>query len=240
MWVGVPILSGCGFCCWRGVACGPGASGGSLGVGFLGGSALGLRPWPGWGIGDSWVLFFLATACSAAGDACAGGRRLPAWRRTVPGLVRGGLWGSGGALLRVGVTAWAWGLGSWLVCRREHGLVHALWARLWCGGLRCNRGGVNGLYLGVLLSFVVWELTEWWGGVVFPLLWGLVGRPGCHGPCLDGPGPPALGRFGVAGGPMGSAGELAPKRGGVFCPLWCFPPPILRLHFSRSITPTHR
>ncbi len=36
---------------WR---CGPGASGGSLGVGFLGGSALGLRPWPGWGIGDSW------------------------------------------------------------------------------------------------------------------------------------------------------------------------------------------
>ncbi len=40
---------------WR---CGPGASGGSLGVGFLGGSALGLRPWPGWGIGDSWVLFF--------------------------------------------------------------------------------------------------------------------------------------------------------------------------------------
>ncbi len=36
---------------WR---CGPGASGGSLGVGFMGGSALGLRPWPGWGIGDSW------------------------------------------------------------------------------------------------------------------------------------------------------------------------------------------
>ncbi len=26
---------------------------GHLGVGFLGGSALGLRPWPGWGIGDS-------------------------------------------------------------------------------------------------------------------------------------------------------------------------------------------
>ncbi len=38
------------------------------------------------------------------------------------------------------------------------------------------------------------------------------------GPGLDGPGPPALGRFGVAGVPMGSAGELAPK-GGVFCPL---------------------
>ncbi len=46
------------------------------------------------------------------------------------------------------------------------------------GGGGSNRGGVNGLYLGVLLSYVVWELTGWWGGVVFPLLWGLVGRPG--------------------------------------------------------------
>ncbi len=36
--------------------------------------------------------------------------------RTVPGLVRGGL----------GVLAGPGGLGSWLVCRREHGLVHAL------------------------------------------------------------------------------------------------------------------
>ncbi len=28
------------------------------------------------------------------------------------------------------------------------------------GSIESNRGGVNGLYLGVLLSFVVWELTE--------------------------------------------------------------------------------
>ncbi len=47
--------------------------------------------------------------------------------RTVPGLVRGGgVWGSGALCLRVGVTAGPGGLGSWLVCRREHGLVHAL------------------------------------------------------------------------------------------------------------------
>ncbi len=39
------------------------------------------------------------------------------------------------------------------------------------------------------------------------------------GPGLDGPGPPALGRFGGSGGCLwGSAGELAPE-GGVFCPL---------------------
>ncbi len=35
------------------------------------------------------------------------------------------------------------------------------------------------------------------------------------GPGLDGPGPPALGRFGVTGVPMGSAGELAPEGGGI-------------------------
>ncbi len=83
---------------------------------------------------------------------------------------------------------WAWG--AWVLVGVPPGawVGACAWARLWCGGLRCigasaggggsNRGGVNGLYLGVLLSFVVWELTEWWGGVVFPLLWGLVGRPG--------------------------------------------------------------
>ncbi len=38
------------------------------------------------------------------------------------------------------------------------------------------------------------------------------------GPGLDGPGPPALGRFGVTGVPMGVSGG-AGSRGGVFCPL---------------------
>ncbi len=53
------------------------------------------------------------------------------------------------------------------------------------------------------------------------------------GPGLDGPGPPALGRFGVAGVPMGVSG------GGILPPLM-LSSPSLRLHFSRSITPTHR
>ncbi len=38
------------------------------------------------------------------------------------------------------------------------------------------------------------------------------------GPGLDGPGPPALGRFGVTGVHMGVSGG-AGSRGGVFCPL---------------------
>ncbi len=38
------------------------------------------------------------------------------------------------------------------------------------------------------------------------------------GPGLDGPGPPALGRFGVTGVPMGVS-RGAGSRGGVFCPL---------------------
>ncbi len=118
-------------------------------------------------IGDSGCCS-LAAACGAAGDACAGGRRLPAWRPYCSELVRGGglgIWGrsASGLGLRLGLG----GLGSWLVCRREHGLVHALGPGSGVGVFDAsvppqggsNRGGVNGPYLGVLLSYVVWELT---------------------------------------------------------------------------------
>ncbi len=105
---------------------GPGASGGSLGVGFLGGSALGLRPWPGWGIGDSWMLFLWRRHAALLGMPVPADVGCQPGGRTVPGLVRGGVWGSGGALPPGWGYGWAWGAGSWLVCRREHGLVHAL------------------------------------------------------------------------------------------------------------------
>ncbi len=203
------------------------------GDGFLGGSALGLRPWPGWGIGDSWMLFLWRrhaallgmpvpadVGCQPGGPHCSG---------VGPG---GGGLGSGGALPPVGVTAGPGGLGSWLVCRREHGLVHALGPGSGVGvfvasvppqGGGSNRGGVNGLYLGVLLSYVVWELTGWWGGVVFPLLWGLVGRPGLPGPWSGWAWAPRPGQIWGNGGCLwGQRG--AGSRGGVFCPLWCFPP----------------
>ncbi len=50
---------------------------------------------------------------------------------------------------------------------KEHGLVHALGPGSGVGVFDAsvppqggsNRGGVNGPYLGVLLSYVVWELT---------------------------------------------------------------------------------
>ncbi len=188
MWVGVPILSGCGFCCWRGVAIWAWGIWGFPGDGFLGGFGAGAAALA-W-MGYWWLLdaVSLAAACGAAGDACAGGRRLPAWRPHCSGVgPGGGGLGSGGALPPGWGYGWAWG--AWVLVGVPPGawVGACAWARLWCGGLRCigasagggsNRGGVNGLYLGVLLSYVVWELTGWWGGVVFPLLWGLMGRPG--------------------------------------------------------------
>ncbi len=123
--MGVPILSGCGFVVGVGWRVGLG----HLGVPW-GWVSWGVRRW-GCGLGLDGVLVtlgccFSGAACGAAGDACAGGRRLPAWRPHCSGLVRGGLGVLGALCLRVGVTAGPGGLGSWLVCRREHGLVHAL------------------------------------------------------------------------------------------------------------------
>ncbi len=136
-----------------------------------------------------------------------------------------------------------------LVCRRKHGLVHALGPGSGVGvfdasvppqgGGGSNRGGVNGLYLGVLLSFVVWELTEWWGGVVFPLLWVWWAAPGCHGPGSGWAWAPRPGQIWGNGVPMGVSGGAGSRGGGILPPLM-FSSPVLRLHFSRSITPTHR
>ncbi len=96
-------------------------------MGFLGGSVLGLRPWPGWGIGDSWMLFLWRRHAALLGMPVPADVGLPAWRPHCSGVGPGGGFGDLGALcLRVGVTAGPGGLGSWLVCRREHGLVHAL------------------------------------------------------------------------------------------------------------------
>ncbi len=153
--------------------------------------------------------------------------------RTVPELGPGGGFGDLGALcLRVGVTAGPGGLGSWLVCRRSMGWCMRLGpALVWGSSMHrlppqggSNRGGVNGPYLGVLLSYVVWELTGWWGGVVFPLLWVWWAAPGLPWALVRmglGPRPGQIwGNGGAYGGQRGSWLQ----RGGVFCPLWCFPP----------------
>ncbi len=166
------------------------------------------------------------------------------------GVGPGGGFGDLGALcLRVGVTAGPGGLGSWLVCRREHGLVHALGPGSGVGvfdasvppqGGGSNRGGVNGLYLGVLLSYVVWEMTGWWGGGSFSSAVGSGGPPrGCHGPWSGWAWAPRPGQIWGNGGAYGGQRGSWLQRGGYLPPLM-LSSPSLRLHFSRSITPTHR
>ncbi len=147
---------------WR---CGPGASGGSLGVGFLGGSALGL------GLGLDGVLvtlvLFLALHAALLGmpvpadvGCQPGGRTVPGWSggglgiwgRSASGLgLRLGLGGLGPGWCAAGSMGWCMRLGPALVWGSS---MHRCLRR---GG--SNRGGVNGLYLGVLL-FCSWELTD--------------------------------------------------------------------------------
>ncbi len=113
---------------------GPGASGGSLGMGFLGGSALGLRPWPGWGIGDSWMLFLWRRHAALLGMPVPANVGCQPGGRTDPGLVRGGFGDLGTLCLRLGLRL---GLGAWVLVGVPPGVwVGACaWARLWCGGL---------------------------------------------------------------------------------------------------------
>ncbi len=152
------------------------------------------------GYGDSWMLFLWRRHAALLGMPVPADVGCQPGGRTVPGWSGGGVWGSGGALPPGWGYGWAWGLGSWLVCRREHGLVHALGpALVWGSSMhRCLRrgggpieAGVNGLYLGVLLSYVSLG-TDWmmgWGS--FFLCCGSGGPPqAAMGPGLDGLGPP--------------------------------------------------
>ncbi len=246
MWVGVPILSGCGFCGWRGVAIWAWGIWGFPGGGFLGGFGAGAATLAWMGYWWLWMLFLWRRHAALLGMPVPADVGCQPGGRTVPELVRGGFGDLGALCLRVGVTAGPGGLGSWLVCRREHGLVHALGPGSGVGVFDAsvppqggsNRGGVNGLYLGVLLSYVVWELTGWWGGVVFPLLWGLMGRPGL---------PWALVRMGLAprpgqiwgnGGAYGGQRGSWLQRGGYFAPSDAFLPipkaSLLPLHHTNT------
>ncbi len=59
------------------------------------------------------------------------------------------------------------------------------------------------------------------------------------GPGLGGPGPPRPGQIWGNGGAYGGQRGSWLQRGGILPPL-VLSSPSLRLHFSRSITPTHR
>ncbi len=97
--------------------------------------------------------------------------------RTVPGLVRGGLGVLGALCLRVGVTAGPGGLGSWLVCRREHGLVHALGPGSGVGVFDASvppQGG-GGLWVSGprARSALVWSTAGGACGLAATALWGV-------------------------------------------------------------------
>ncbi len=59
------------------------------------------------------------------------------------------------------------------------------------------------------------------------------------GPGLDGPGPSRPGQIWGNGGAYGGQRGAGSRGGGILPPL-VLSSPVLRLHFSRSITPIHR
>ncbi len=139
-------------CCWRGVAIWAWGIWGFPGDGFLGGFGAGAAALA-W-MGYWWLLdaVSLAAACGAAGDACAGGRRLPAWRPHCSGVgPGGGGFGDLGALcLRVGVTAGPGGLGSWWCAAGSMGWCMRLGpALVWGSSMhRCLRRGAGPIEAG--------------------------------------------------------------------------------------------
>ncbi len=115
MWVGVPFCPAVVFVVGVGWRYGPGASGGGVLGGFGAGAALGLYG----------VLVTLGCCFSGGymwrcwGCLCWRGLLFRGWSG-------GGAWGSGGALPPGWGYGWAWGAWVLVVCRRKHGLVHAL------------------------------------------------------------------------------------------------------------------
>ncbi len=107
-------------------------------MGFLGGSALGLRPWPGWGIGDSWMLFLWRRHAALLGMPVPADVGCQPGGRHCSGVGPGGGFGDLGALcLGLGLRL---GLGGWVLVGVPPGawVGACAWARLWCGG-----GGVQ-------------------------------------------------------------------------------------------------
>ncbi len=133
------------FCGGVGWQYGPGASGGSLGGGFLGGFGAGAATLAWMGVLVTLDAVSLVAACGAAGMPVPADVGCQPGGRTVPELVRGGVWGSGGrSASGLGLRLGLGGLGpGW--CAAGAWVGACAWARLWCGGLRCigclRRGG---------------------------------------------------------------------------------------------------
>ncbi len=106
----------------------------------------GCGPWPGWGIGDSWVLFFWRLHAALLGMPVPADVGCQPGGRTVPGLVRGGLGVLGALCLRVGVTAGPGGLGpGWCAAGSMGWCMRLGPALVWGSSMhRCLRRGGGG------------------------------------------------------------------------------------------------